>query len=102
MDDRASATPWLHEAISIYEVHLESWMRGPGDSLLTYREFAVHLVKYAQEMGYTHLELMPVMEHPFSGSWGYQVTGYSRRRRASARRTIFDSSWTRATRPGSG
>jgi 1,4-alpha-glucan branching enzyme len=68
--------PWLNEAVSIYEVHLESWMRGPGNRPLTYREFAHHLVQYAKEMGYTHLELMPVMEHPFSGSWGYQVTGY--------------------------
>ena len=68
--------PWLHEAVSIYEVHLESWMRGPENRLLTYHEFAHHLVEYAKQMGYTHLELMPVMEHPFSGSWGYQVTGY--------------------------
>jgi 1,4-alpha-glucan branching enzyme len=67
---------WLHEAVSIYEVHLESWMRGPENRVLTYREFAHHLVKYAHDMGYTHLELMPIMEHPFSGSWGYQVTGY--------------------------
>jgi 1,4-alpha-glucan branching enzyme len=66
----------LHEAVSIYEVHLESWMRGPGNRPLTYRELAHHLVGYAKTMGYTHLELMPVMEHPFSGSWGYQVTGY--------------------------
>ena len=75
MTARASRQ-WLHEAVSIYEVHLESWMRGPGNRPLTYREFAHHLVQYAKDMGYTHLELMPVMEHPFSGSWGYQVTGY--------------------------
>src|ERR1700722_15588661 len=67
---------WLREAVSIYEVHLESWMRGPENHLLTYREFAHNLVEYAKQMGYTHIELMPVMEHPFSGSWGYQVTGY--------------------------
>ncbi len=66
----------LHEAVSIYEVHLESWMHGPGNRPLTYRELAHHLVGYAKTMGYTHLELMPIMEHPFSGSWGYQVTGY--------------------------
>ncbi len=66
----------LREAVSIYEVHLESWMRGPGNRPLTYRELAHHLVGYAKTMGYTHLELMPIMEHPFSGSWGYQVTGY--------------------------
>jgi 1,4-alpha-glucan branching enzyme len=67
---------WLREPVSIYEVHLESWMRGPEDRVLTYIELADVLVNYAKNMGYTHLELMPVMEHPFSGSWGYQVTGY--------------------------
>ena len=66
----------LREAVSIYEVHLESWMRGPDNQLLSYRELAEKLVEYAKRMGYTHIELMPVMEHPFSGSWGYQVTGY--------------------------
>jgi 1,4-alpha-glucan branching enzyme len=67
---------WLHEPISIYEVHLESWLRGAGKIWLTYRELADKLVQYATRLGYTHLELMPIMEHPFSGSWGYQVTGY--------------------------
>jgi 1,4-alpha-glucan branching enzyme len=67
---------WQREAVSFYEVHLESWMRGPGNKSLSYRELADKLVAYAKQMGYTHLELMPVMEHPFSGSWGYQVTGY--------------------------
>ncbi len=67
---------WLQEPISIYEVHLESWLRGPGNTWLTYRELAGRLVDYATRLGYTHLELLPVMEHPFSGSWGYQVTGY--------------------------
>jgi 1,4-alpha-glucan branching enzyme len=66
----------LREPVTMYEVHLESWLRGPFDQLLTYRELADKLVEYACRMGYTHLELMPVMEHPFSGSWGYQVTGY--------------------------
>ena len=66
----------LREPVSIYEVHLESWLRGPGNEWFTYRELAHRLVEYAVRMGYTHLELMPVMEHPFSGSWGYQVTGY--------------------------
>jgi 1,4-alpha-glucan branching enzyme len=75
MTERAERSV-LHEAVSIYEVHLESWMRGPGNRALTYRELAHHLVGYAKTMGYTHLELMPIMEHPFSGSWGYQVTGY--------------------------
>jgi len=75
MEARASRN-LLREPVSIYEVHLESWLRGPGNEPLTYRELAQRLVEYAVRMGYTHLELMPVMEHPFSGSWGYQVTGY--------------------------
>jgi 1,4-alpha-glucan branching enzyme len=66
----------LRSPVSIYEVHLESWMRGPNNERLTYRQFADKLVGYATSMGYTHLELLPVMEHPFSGSWGYQVTGF--------------------------
>ncbi len=64
--------------ISIYEVHLGSWMRVPeeGNRSLSYRELAVKLADYVHDMGFTHVELMPVMEHPFFGSWGYQVTGY--------------------------
>ena len=65
-----------HEPVSIYEVHLESWMRKPSHESLSYRELAERLVSYVSDLGYTHLELMPIMEHPFSGSWGYQVTGY--------------------------
>ncbi|MBV9745204.1 MAG: 1,4-alpha-glucan branching protein GlgB [Acidobacteriia bacterium] len=67
---------WLHEPVSIYEVHLESWLRGPQGQPLTYRELATKLVGYVKQLGYTHIELLPVMEHPFSGSWGYQVIGY--------------------------
>jgi 1,4-alpha-glucan branching enzyme len=67
---------WLKEPMSIYEVHLGSWLRGESDALLTYRELAARLVAYALLMKYTHIELMPVMEHPFTGSWGYQVSGY--------------------------
>ncbi len=67
---------WLREPVSYYEVHLESWMRGPNNQLLAYRELARQLVEYVKRMGYTHIELLPIMEHPFSGSWGYQVTGY--------------------------
>jgi 1,4-alpha-glucan branching enzyme len=69
-------TEWLKQPISIYEVHAESWMRGPHGQPLTYREMAVKLVEYVKQMGYTHIELLPIMEHPFSGSWGYQVIGY--------------------------
>jgi 1,4-alpha-glucan branching enzyme len=67
---------YLKEPMSIYELHLGSWMRGPHNSYLTYRELASTLVEYVKQMGYTHIELMPPMEHPFSGSWGYQVIGY--------------------------
>ncbi len=64
--------------MSIYEVHLGSWQRKPEDGgrSLTYRELAETLVPYVQEQGFTHIELLPVMEHPFTGSWGYQVTGF--------------------------
>jgi 1,4-alpha-glucan branching enzyme len=66
----------LNEPMSTYEVHLGSWMRTPGNEALSYRELADTLVSYVARMGYTHLELMPIAEHPYSGSWGYQVTGY--------------------------
>ncbi|MCB1883038.1 MAG: 1,4-alpha-glucan branching protein GlgB [Geminicoccaceae bacterium] len=61
--------------ISVYEVHLGSWKRGEGNRYLTYKEFASDLVGYARDMGFTHIELLPVNEHPFDGSWGYQPTG---------------------------
>jgi 1,4-alpha-glucan branching enzyme len=69
-------TNLLKAPVSIYEVHLESWLRGPQGQPLTYREMSVKLVTYVKQMGYTHIELLPIMEHPFSGSWGYQVIGY--------------------------
>ncbi|MBX6363411.1 MAG: 1,4-alpha-glucan branching protein GlgB [Gemmatimonadetes bacterium] len=64
--------------ISIYEVHLGSWMRSPDhpDRLLGYRDIAPRLAEYVERMGFTHVEFLPVMEHPFYGSWGYQTTGY--------------------------
>jgi 1,4-alpha-glucan branching enzyme len=65
----------LDAPISIYEVHLGSWMRD-GDRLLSYREAAPKLVQYITELGFTHVELMPLTEHPFFGSWGYETTGY--------------------------
>jgi 1,4-alpha-glucan branching enzyme len=68
----------LNSPISTYEVHLGSWRRVPeeGDRFLTYREIAHHLAEYVKEMGFTHVEFLPVMEHPFYGSWGYQTLGY--------------------------
>ncbi len=68
---------WFQEPLSIYEVHLGSWRRQPGSGEpLGYREFAHQLADYLVDLGFTHAELLPVAEHPFSGSWGYQVTGY--------------------------
>jgi 1,4-alpha-glucan branching enzyme len=70
-------TEALAEPVSIYEVHLASWRRHVHDNApLGYTELADELADYATDMGFTHVELLPVMEHPFSGSWGYQVTGY--------------------------
>jgi len=68
----------LNSPITIYEVHLGSWMRVPeqGDRPLSYREMAEALPQYMKKMGFTHVEFLPVMEHPFYGSWGYQTTGY--------------------------
>ena len=65
----------LSAAVSIYEVHLGSWRRKDGNEWLTYRELAEQLPRYAREMGFTHVEFLPVSEHPFDGSWGYQPTG---------------------------
>ncbi len=78
MEARRTGGEGFDRPLAIYEVHLGSWARVPEDEErpLTYRELADRLVPYVKELGYTHVELLPVMEHPFSGSWGYQVTGY--------------------------
>jgi len=75
---RAESGGWLRRPMAVYEAHLGSWARVPeeADRYLTYRELAARLVPYVKKMGYTHIELLPVAEHPFSGSWGYQVVGY--------------------------
>ena len=82
-DDRwmESRKKWNNKEnpLSIYEVHMGSWMRHPGredEEFYTYREFAEAITKYVKKMGYTHVELMGIAEHPYDGSWGYQVTGY--------------------------
>ncbi len=78
MERRPAQESWFQRPMAIYEVHLGSWGRvaEDGDRYLTYRELAERLVPYVKEMGYTHIELLPVMEHPYSGSWGYQVIGF--------------------------
>jgi 1,4-alpha-glucan branching enzyme len=78
METRIAQGCWLNRPMTIYEVHLGSWARyvEENDRFLTYRELAERLVPYVKGMGFTHIELLPVMEHPFSGSWGYQVLGF--------------------------
>ncbi len=73
---RKMAKNALRQPINIYEMHLGSWMRHADGSLPSYAEIARELCPYLKQMGYTHVELLPVMEHPFEGSWGYQITGY--------------------------
>src|SRR5262245_47575133 len=78
MARRREQVSWLDRPMAIYETHLGSWARVPeeGNRFLTYRELADRLVPYVKDRGFTHIELLPVMEHPFSGSWGYQVLGF--------------------------
>jgi len=78
MDRRQDQESWFQRPMAVYEVHLGSWARvaEDGDRYLTYRELADRLIPYVKDMGYTHIELLPVMEHPYSGSWGYQVIGF--------------------------
>ena len=74
--ERRAGSDWLHAAMSIYEVHLGSWRQRGDGGFLNYREIADQLAPYAQRMGFTHVELLPIAEHPLDDSWGYQGTGY--------------------------
>jgi 1,4-alpha-glucan branching enzyme len=67
---------WLHQPMSVYEVHLGSWRRGWEGEFLNYRDMAHQLVEYVKELGFSHIELLPITEHPFDASWGYQTSGY--------------------------
>ena len=67
---------WLHTPMSIYEVHLGSWQRDSNGGFLNYREIAERLIAYVKELGFTHIELLPISEHPLDDSWGYQCLGY--------------------------
>jgi 1,4-alpha-glucan branching enzyme len=71
-----AASDWLHAPFNCYEVHLGAWRRNAQGEFLHYRELALQLVAYVKDMGYTHIELMPITEHPLNESWGYQTTGY--------------------------
>jgi len=75
MEGRKQLNP-LRSPMNIYEMHLGTWRRGENGRILNYTEIAGELAPYLKEMGYTHVELLPVMEHPFDGSWGYQVSGF--------------------------
>ncbi|HET9702158.1 MAG TPA: 1,4-alpha-glucan branching protein GlgB [Burkholderiales bacterium] len=74
--ERRARWDWLHAPLNIYELHAGSWRRHPDGTLYSWRELAEHLIPYVVDLGYTHLELLPVTEHPLDESWGYQTTGY--------------------------
>ncbi len=73
---RRSQTDWQHQALSIYELHLGSWRRRKDHGFLDYRQLAHEIVEHVQNLGFSHIELLPITEHPLDASWGYQATGY--------------------------
>ncbi|MET0065877.1 MAG: 1,4-alpha-glucan branching protein GlgB [Candidatus Thiodiazotropha sp.] len=75
LNDRSNAN-WQQQPMSVYEVHLGSWRRNAQGEFLNYRELAHQLCDHVTKLGFTHIELLPITEHPFDGSWGYQTTGY--------------------------
>ena len=99
MAERPRKKGWLDRPFSVYELHLGSWKRVPerGGDPLTYREMAQQIVPYVKDLGYTHIELLPVLEHPFAGSWGYQVTGFFAPTSRFGRRKISRPSSTSVT-----
>jgi 1,4-alpha-glucan branching enzyme len=74
--ERRARRDWLHAPMSVYEMHAGSWLRHPDNRFYTYRELAERLPAYLADMGYTHVEFLPLMEHPLDESWGYQCTGF--------------------------
>jgi 1,4-alpha-glucan branching enzyme len=74
--EKRRGSDWLHQPMSVYEVHLGSWRRGWEGEFLNYRDMAHQLVEYVKELGFSHIELLPITEHPFDASWGYQTSGY--------------------------
>jgi 1,4-alpha-glucan branching enzyme len=74
--DKRAASDAQRSPMSVYELHLGSWRRSAGGDIVTYRDIASDLAEYCKQMGFTHVELMPLAEHPFTGSWGYQVSNY--------------------------